>query len=165
MDCGFDWELDAGELARRINQFGALYRAQLDQLRRAGGDDALRARPEPGVWSPLEYLSHMNDVVAFYLDRIQRVLHEDRPTLSAVGFSDLAEARRYNDNDVEDTLAQLDELAVSAATQLRSLEPSQWRRVGMGTDGDERDVLTLARRLTHEGHHHLLDITYRPTSS
>ena len=107
----------------------------------------------------------MSDVVAFYLDRIQRILHEDRPTLSAVGFSDPAEARRYNDNDVEDTLAQLDELAVSTATRLRSLEPSQWRRVGIGTDGDERDVLTLARRLTHEGHHHLLDITYRPTSS
>ena len=102
----------------------------------------------------------MSDVVAFYLDRIQRILHEDRPTLSAAGFSDRAEACRYNDNDVEETLAQLDELAVSTATRLRSLEPHQWRRIGIGTDGDERDVLTLARRLTHEGHHHLLDITH-----
>jgi hypothetical protein len=33
------------------------------------------------------------------------------------------------------------------ASHLRSLEPLQWRRVGVGTDGDERDAFTLGRRL------------------
>lgn len=93
------------------------------------------------------------------LDRIERILVEDRPQLNAIGFSRLAEVRRYNDENVDETLARLDELALSAASRLRSLDPLQWRRVGVGTDGDERDILVLARRLAHEGHHHLLDIT------
>lgn len=161
MDCGFDWERHETQLADDIGRFGPLYRAQTDQIRRAEGEgeEALRTRPAPAVWSPLEYLAHMRDVVEFYLDRIQRILGEDRPQLSAVDFSTLAELRRYNDECVEDTLARLDELASSAASRLRSLEPFQWRRVGVGTDGDERDILVLARRLAHEGHHHLLDIT------
>jgi hypothetical protein len=31
------------------------------------------------VWSALEYAAHMRDVIAFYRDRINRVLREDRP--------------------------------------------------------------------------------------
>lgn len=157
--CGFDWGLHESQLVHAIGRSGSLYRAQIDQIRRVGGEAALRNRPAPAVWSPLEYLAHMRDVVDFYLDRIQRILVQDRPQLSAVGFSRLAELRQYNDENVEDTLVGLDQLASSAASRLRSLEPDQWRRVGVGTDGDERDILVLARRLAHEGHHHLLDIS------
>lgn len=157
--CGFDWGRDEDQLAHDIGRFGALYRAQIGQIRRAGGEEALRTRPAPTVWSPSEYLAHMRDVVDFYLDRIQRILVEDRPQLSAISFSRLAEVRRCNDESVDETLARLDGLASSAASRLRSLDALQWRRVGVGTDGDERDILVLARRLAHEGHHHLLDIT------
>lgn len=159
MVCGFDWSLQERQLAHDIGRFGSLYRARIDQIRRDGGEVALRNRPAPAVWSPLEYLAHLRDVVDFYLDRIQRILVEDRPQLSAVGFSRLADLRGYNDEHVEDTIAKLDQLALSVASLLRSLDPPQWRRIGVGTDGDERNILVLARRLAHEGHHHLLDIT------
>lgn len=156
--CGFDWDLPAGQLAAHIERFGALYRSRLDQLRDEHGPEWIRTRPDPQVWSPLEYTAHMRDVVDFYLDRIERILHEDRPQLDAIGFSRLAETRRYNTQDIDDVLNALNCNASTAAARLRSLSSSDWDRVGIGTDGDNRDVVVLARRLAHEGHHHLGDI-------
>lgn len=100
----------------------------------------------------------MRDVAAFYLDRIDRVLSVERPQMRAVGFSSLADERRYNDDDIETVLAALDDHATHVANVLRSLLDEQWRRVGIGSAGDERSVLVLARRLAHDGHHHLLDV-------
>lgn len=156
--CGFDWELNQSQLVQYIGRVGSLYRAQADRLLLSGGRTALRDRSSPEVWSPLEYLVHMRDVVDFYVGRIERILVEDRPQLSSVGFAALADVDRYNDQNVEDALTRLDELSSLAASRLAALEPLQWRRVGIGTDGDERDILTLARRLAHEAHHHLLDV-------
>lgn len=157
--CGFDWELNQSQLVQDIGRVGSLYRAQADRLLLSGGSSALRVRPRPAVWSPLEYLVHMRDVADFYVGRIEQTLVEDRPQLNSVGFAALADVHRYNDHNVEDALTRLDELSSLAASRLGALEPLQWRRVGIGTDGDERDILTLARRLAHEAHHHLLDIT------
>ena len=48
-----------------------------------------------------------------YLDRIQRILVEDRPQLSAVGSSRLADIGRYNDEHGEDTIAHAVTVTVS----------------------------------------------------
>lgn len=157
--CGFDWTVNEGDLPVRVGRLGSQYRAQVDSLRDAQGEHALRVRPAPSVWSPSEYVVHMRDVADFYLDRIQRVRSEERPQLPVIHFDVLADERRYNDEDVDGALGRLDILASTAAERLASLTSDEWRRVGVGSDGDERDVLVLARRLAHEGHHHLVDLT------
>ncbi len=76
----------------------------------------------------------------------------------AVGFSALADRRRYNDDDLEPVLTDLDGHATATADLLAALSDAQWRRVGIGSEGGERSILVLARRLAHDGHHHLLDL-------
>lgn len=161
--CGFEWDLPKGRLVECIDQFGTLWRSLVAQIRDERGPQSVLARPAPGVWSPWEYTAHMRDVIEFYLDRIERILSEDRPQLAAISFSELAETRRYNEQNIDQVLDTLDARASSAAAALRHLNPADWNRVGIGTDGDERDVLTLARRLAHEGHHHIRDI--QPTGA
>jgi hypothetical protein len=100
----------------------------------------------------------MRDVVDFYMDRIERVLREDRPILLAADFASMVETRRYRDEDIEAVLDALDHRSNEGAVQLGQLVAEEWDRVGFGREGGERTVLSLARRLAHEGHHHLIDL-------
>lgn len=158
-ECGFDWDIGATEVVAEVGRFGQAYRAGLTRfLDGEDGEALVRRRPSPGVWSALEYAAHMRDVAAFYLDRIERVLAEDRPVMAAVGFARLAEERRYAEEHVEPVLDALGRATHKAAARLAGLTTEEWSRVGIGSEGGERTVLVLARRLAHDGHHHLLDI-------
>lgn len=158
-ECGFDWGCTAGEVLAEIGRWGSSYRAGLTRLLPGeDGDVLIRTRPASGVWSALEYTVHVRDVANFYLDRMRRVLAEDRPTMDAVDFGSMAEERKYNGEDVEDVITRLTDSASSAAEVLGSLEPEEWDRVGVGSEGSERTVLVLSRRLAHDGHHLLLDL-------
>ena len=120
----------------------------------------LRRRPAPDVWSALEYAAHCRDALDFYVARVERVLAEDRPTLTAVGWSTQAEVRGWNDEAPDAVASSFGEAAERLAALLASLDADQWQRVGLSSEGDgaERTVRVLAERAVHEGHHHLLDV-------
>lgn len=156
-ECGYDWEDDAP--ADALRKFADRFPRPLSRF--LAGEDpdvVLRTRPEPGVWSALEYAAHTRDAFAFYANRIERVVVEDRPQLTAFDFDAAAEDRAYNAEDpavVSDALASI---ARALADRLDGLDASQWQRVGSGSAGDERSVRYLARSAAHEGHHHMLDV-------
>jgi hypothetical protein len=157
-ECSFDWDCPAEHACDVIAELGPAYRARLERFIDASDQSAIRARPSPQIWSALEYAAHMRDVVAFYSHRIHRVLHEERPPLEAADFSSMPERLEYLEDD---PMEVLDAIAVSARSieqQLRELGTKEWGRVGIGVDGDERTTLTLARRLAHDGQHHLLGL-------
>lgn len=160
--CGFDWQAEADEVINAISRFGPEYRERIAPFNApphgSGGRDPVRTRPEPTVWSALEYVAHMRDVLGFYLDRIDRVLVEDRPAMTATDFATMAEARRYQDEDLAAVLDAVDRTARMTSERLRQLRPDDWPRIGIGSEGGERTVLTLARRLAHDGQHHLMDL-------
>jgi hypothetical protein len=154
--------MTAGEAVAVIAGLGASHRARLEdfdaEARIRDRSDLIRLRPSPDVWCALEYTAHMRDVVDFYMDRIERVLREDRPALPAADFAAIAEARHYRDDDIDTVLDALDRRSTAAALRLRRLEARDWARIGLGSDGTERTALVLARRLAHDGHHHLMDL-------
>ena len=157
-ECSFDWDLAADGVLRAIASFPDGYRTRLDRFRCAPDARVIRRRPSPVIWSALEYAAHVRDVIDFYADRMDRVLNEERPQMTGANFSSMPERRGYL---TEDPAVVVDEIARSAAVvekRLRSLSAAQWARVGIGVDGDERTLLVLARRLAHDGQHHLLDL-------
>ena len=161
-ECGFDGDAMANaDLAEACRKFAKRYRAPLTRfLPNEDGDAVLRRRPAPEVWSALEYAAHTRDVFAFYRERIERVLAEDRPTLHAVGFGDREEEQTYNDEDPATTADGVTGEAAAVASLLESLDADAWQRVGLASDGSgaERTVRVLAERVVHDAHHHLLDI-------
>jgi len=78
--------------------------------------------------------------------------------MTAADFGSMPERRGYLNDDPRGVLDAITGSATAVADKLRSLAPEQWTRIGIGTDGDERTILVLARRLAHDGHHHLLDL-------
>ena len=157
-ECMFDWDLSAQDACGVISGLGEGYRARMGRFIEAPDNSILRQRPLPAVWSALEYAAHVRDVIAFYADRIDRVLNEECPHMTAADFSSMRERRGYLDDDPLGVLDAITGSATSIANKLRSLTPEQWTRIGIGSDGDQRTTLVLARRLAHDGHPHLLDL-------
>ena len=159
-ECGYDWEGDGpDELVAAMRSFGRRYQAPLTRF--LPGEDpevVLRSRPAPGVWSALEYTVHVIEVFAFYAERIRRATSENRPQFQGYGFGEAADRDRYNERDIAETVHAVAAAADGFATQLVALSPEDWDRVGIGSDGDERTVLQLARRAVHDAQHHLLDV-------
>ena len=157
-ECDFDWDLRGDEARALIGGFGDAYRAGLGRFIQDPDGSNLRKRPSPCVWSALEYAAHVRDVIAFYSDRIERVLSEERPRMSAADFSSMPERRGYLEDDPLAVLDAIRSASSSIELRLTGLRPEQWNRIGIGVDGDERTLLVLARRLAHDGHHHLTDL-------
>lgn len=154
-ECGFDWDLGPAEALAQISTITSRFRDAVISL----SDDALRARPEPDVWSPLQYLAHTRDVIEFYDKRIERVITEDQPTLAVDWtFAELAESQRYSDQDSPEVLDALTANAEQLGRRLLDLDAEQWQLSGIGSSGQQRTVLDLARRGAHEAQHHLVDI-------
>jgi hypothetical protein len=153
-ECGFDPDAHGIErLPAALRDLGRRYRPPFTRLLRGEDESILRIRPEPEVWSAAEYLAHAVDVLAFYRRRIRRVVEEDRPRLDGRDPDSFADPI-----EIEPTLARLAAVADELAATLEGLDAAGWARVGIGLEGDERDVTVLARRALHDAEHHLLDV-------
>lgn len=51
------------------------------QALRTEDDRAIRHRPALGEWSAIEVLGHMIDKMSLWSNRVERILHEERPSL------------------------------------------------------------------------------------
>jgi hypothetical protein len=158
-ECGFDFEsIGPEEAVVALRAFGKRYRAPLTRfLPNEDGDAVVRARPAPEVWSALEYAAHVRDVYEWYAARVERTLAEDRPVFDMLDPDAAAVAGQYNE---QAPVVVADELAASAerlAALFEGVPDGGWDRFGIAR-GEERSVLSHARRAVHEGNHHLLDI-------
>jgi hypothetical protein len=132
-------------------------------MRLLPGEDAdmvLRKRPDPETWSALEYAAHMRDVIAVWGWTLHQSLTSDHPQLPRldpdVADSSAAE-RRYNDQDPATVAGELAANAERMAAKVAAMKPDDWHRaVSLGDE--EMTALAIARKVAHEGGHHLLDI-------
>ncbi|HWS47912.1 MAG TPA: hypothetical protein VN636_18765, partial [Acidimicrobiia bacterium] len=95
--CGFDGGLyDDASLLAALRELGPRWRAMV-----AGAGPALHVRPEPGVWSAIEYAAHSRDITALHVFGVEQALTGDEPVLPAIESDDLIEsaAAHYADED------------------------------------------------------------------
>jgi hypothetical protein len=129
-----------------------------EQLHRAEGDEALlRRRPEPTVWSPLEYTAHVADGFAFMADTVGRMRAENNPAIDDWDPDARADERNYNEQPVHSVLGDLDANADRFAKAIEATSTADLDRMGRFSWGD-RDVLMMIRNGVHEGKHHLRDV-------
>jgi hypothetical protein len=158
-ECGFDWETtDRDALITTIASAGPRFTDALTPF----DDETVRRRPAPDVWSALEYTAHTREGIAWYDERINRALTEDRPQFAAFDFTGAADRDAYNAEVVVYALDGLTAAGDRLSGRLRDLDDASWMRFGIGSLGDERTVLVMARRAAHEVDHHLLDIARLP---
>jgi hypothetical protein len=157
-ECGFDpGRVADGELAGEIRRLGSRYRAPLTRLLPGEDGGVLRERPQPTVWSAIEYAAHVRDVFDLFDARVALVLTGDRPVFEVVDHDQAVVAGGYRDLDAVVVAAQTTVSAEALAARLEGLGPSDWDRWGT-REGETRTVREIAQRAVHEAHHHLLDI-------
>jgi hypothetical protein len=120
---------------------------------------AVEARPEPGVWSPLEYASHVRDVYRVFDGRLQQMLTEDDPAFANWDQDETAVLQRYADSDPEVVGAQLEAAAATLLGRIQQLTPTDFPRPGRRSDGAAFTVATLLQYFLHDVVHHLWDVT------
>ena len=121
-------------------------------------DAAVRRRPEPTVWSVLEYAAHVRDVYATFLIRLHRARVEDHPTLEPM-FGDLRARRlRYAELPPDAVLAELALAAEGFCDEVAETANDEWGRLVRRLPGEDRTALWILRQAMHEGVHHVRDI-------
>ena len=152
--CGLDVsQLTTDEVADRAEAAGVEWMQVLTS------NPGVLLRPEPLVWSPLEYGAHVRDVYALFDARLALMLVEDEPTFDNWDQDEAAENEDYATQDPE---AVADELLVRSeaiVTRIRGLQIDQLERLGRRSDGAEFTVTTFLRYFLHDVIHHLWDVT------
>ncbi|MBV9661305.1 MAG: adenosylmethionine--8-amino-7-oxononanoate transaminase [Acidimicrobiales bacterium] len=119
---------------------------------------SLRQRPQEQMWSPLEYLCHLRDLLVTATIRLHRTRTEDSPAIEPM-FNDLRAARfHYNRRQLG---AIVDEIADNVAGFLAEaiqVPDKDWDRTLRRLPGEIRTARWLLRQTMHEGEHHLRDI-------
>jgi hypothetical protein len=126
----------------------------------ATSDAALRHRPAPDVWSPLEYAAHVRDVLEVQRERVMVALLHDAPTFEPMGREERVVEWRYNEQDPAGVAGEIRRNAADIGTVLDSLDDTGWARIGIYNwpERAERDVVWIGRHTVHEEVHHLFDI-------
>jgi DinB superfamily len=161
-ECGFVYDLtEAGSAGPAIV-------AGVDELASLLGDgdsdrDAdlgLTARPEPDVWSPLEYACHVRDVLLVQRERVLLARRTVVPSFEPMGRDERVEHDGYAGQDPAAVARQLGDAAALFANVLSRLAPGDWERTGIYNwpAPSERSLRWVAMHTLHEVRHHLLDV-------
>jgi len=137
------------------------YLAGVPAVRQAVADMSraqLVARPVTGKWSTLEVVCHLADFEPIYADRMKRIIAEDQPLLFSADEKRFASSLAYQERDIEEELAIIDQTRRQLARILRTLPEESFARVGIYRYEGHDEPRTLERfvtLITNHIHHHL----------
>jgi len=157
-ECGFVYEsLASGDVGSTIR---GIARDMSAELLGRDGSDAVRTRPEPTVWSALEYACHVRDVLLVQRERVLLAQVEERPSFSRMYRDERVTLADYPDEQPEDVADQLTVAAALMGRVFDRLTTEQLARTCIYNYpvATERDVAWLGRHSAHEASHHLGDI-------
>jgi hypothetical protein len=110
-------------------------------------------------WTALEVLCHLRDYDVIFLERAQSVIAQDEPHFVPRDHNQLVIDGKYNQQDVQQVVADLNASRQRFIAFFESLTPEQWERHGIHAEYGE---FSLTRSLIQVGHHdanHIEQIT------
>jgi hypothetical protein len=123
------------------------------------GPGDVRRRPEPNLWSALEYGCHVRDVFRVFDERLVAMLTTEGPQYPNWDQDATAVAGRYAEQEPGAVAAELGGAAETLATRFDGVSGDQWQRAGARSDGARFTVESFARYFIHDPVHHLYDVT------
>lgn len=117
--------------------------------------DATR-RPEPAVWSPVEYASHSRDLVRVLGERVALMTSREDPPFADYDGEAEAVRQEFWSADPQEVASQI--AARTAETAAVIDEVGDWERTGQRGGGRRFTVTQLCRYLLHDVEHHLHDV-------
>ena len=152
--CDFDGaRFDDASLLRALRGLGPRWRSLLSET-----GPELRERPDPEVWSALEYAAHSRDITALHVFGVEQALTLDEPSFPAIQ-DDLVDsaAASYGSADPAAVLDALEEQAMRLAQLADDAGPDRWSR-GLTIGANRSDVRRLLEHALHDSLHHVDDV-------
>ena len=115
---------------------------------------SVSARPVSGQWSARENLAHLARYHAVFLERIRRILEEDRPDLERYRAEDDPAWPEWSGLPLEEILTRLTALRAELVGFVRGLSDSEINRTGIHPVLGEMPLSRwMEFFLLHEAHH------------
>jgi len=141
-----------------VETTGGRLRAAIPRWREALSRVDAAERPQPTVWSPVEYACHVRDTCRIFRERLQLMLREDDPTFANWDQDATAVADDYFSQDRKRVVDQLAAEAEATAAAFDAVRAEQWERPGRRSNGSSFTVRTLAVYFLHDVEHHVHDV-------
>jgi DinB superfamily len=152
-ECGFDAaSVHHTEVADQIRSDAA------DWVRRLA-EPGVGTRPEPAVWSTLEYACHVRDVHRIFNHRVQWMLTEDEPQFPSWNQDETAIADDYASQDPATVVTELFDAATIVADTYANVPTDAWTRRGLRSNGSEFTIATISVYHLHDILHHAHDVS------
>jgi uncharacterized damage-inducible protein DinB len=120
-------------------------------------DGALENRPIPGKWSARENLAHLARYHQIFLERVERILAENRPALPRYAQEEDAGWPPWTTLPAGEVLSRLAALRAQLVKRVEGLSSSELARTGVHSRFGEMTLVEwLEFFLLHEGHHLML---------
>jgi uncharacterized damage-inducible protein DinB len=118
------------------------------------GPEAWQRKPASGKWSALENLAHLGRYHEIFLDRVRRILNEDRPHFARYRAEDDEEWRSWSSLQARVVQSRIRELRSEVIGLVSALTEAQLKRTGFHPILGEMTILQwLEFFLLHEAHH------------
>lgn len=128
-ECGHVYvDSDPPLLVEKLASLGPGYGERLREAVGTGGDAVWRQRPEPQVWSALEYACHVRDVFLAQRERLFLALVEDCPSFAPMYREQRVVLAGYAAQDPHRVAEQIDMAAVLVADAFEHVDEPGWRR-------------------------------------
>jgi hypothetical protein len=151
-ECGFDAGRVAGpQIAANLRDNAARWPAVC-----ARAD--VRIRPQPQVWSPLEYACHVRDVCRVFAARLDLMRTQDDPAFENWDQDAAAVADAYAAQNPAMVSVELSVAAEVAAGLFEAVGQEEWQRTGRRSNGSVFTIETLGQYFLHDLTHHLHDV-------
>jgi len=151
-ECGYlASAVDARDLPRLVLALAAPWAEVL-----ARPDVAVR--PDPLVWSPLEYACHVRDVLRLFTDRAALIRAQENPLFANWDQDATAVADRYWEADPAEVADAITSAAQASAAEWATVTEPEWDRPGTRSNGSEFTLATLGQYFLHDLRHHLHDV-------
>lgn len=151
-ECGFTPRGIPGLVGARLRDAATRWQAVLAR-------PGVTVRPEPDVWSPLEYACHVTELSQVFTTRLEQMLADYDPTFGNWDGEQAAVTGDYNARDPRAVASAIDAALGRAGGLFDQLDADAWQRPGIRGDGKRFTITTLADYWLHEVHHHLADVS------
>jgi uncharacterized damage-inducible protein DinB len=126
----------------------------LDAVLAGATAEALEARPRADEWSARENLAHLARHAHVFLERLRRIVDEDRPRLGRYRAEEDPEWPAWQRLPLTDVVSRLRDVRRRLLAWVRDLTPEAAARIGLHpTFGEMAIARWLEFFLVHEAHH------------